>query len=109
MIGERLGQEFDSPCLHRLHCHWYVAMAGDKNDRHIPLFTRNAFLQFETIQAGKRNVQDHTAWCGCARMRKELLRGAERLNLKAFEPNQGFKRFTNGDVVIDNEDNGWSS
>jgi hypothetical protein len=108
-VGERLGKEFDGACLHRLHRHRYVAVAGDKNDRHITLFNRNAFLQFEAIQAGKRNVQDQTAWCGCTRTRKELLRGSERLDIQAFEANQDLKGFSNGDIVIDDEHNGGSS
>jgi hypothetical protein len=73
------------------------------------LFNRNPFLQFEAIQTGKRNIQNHTAWGGCTRMRQKFLRGSERLDLQAFVANQGLERFSNGDIVIDNEHNRGSS
>src|SRR5262245_65963218 len=32
LVTERLGQELDGAGLHRLHAHWYVAVAGDEYD-----------------------------------------------------------------------------
>jgi hypothetical protein len=48
-VIERLGEEFDSAALHRLHGFWHVAITGNENDRHVGPFDSNTFLQFETI------------------------------------------------------------
>ena len=39
LLAERLGQEFNSPSLHRLYAHWYVAMSGDEDDRKLDVLS----------------------------------------------------------------------
>ena len=79
-------------------------MARDEDDRHLMPFHRNTPLQFEAVESGKRNVQNQAAWHGCAWTAEKFLRGNECFYTQAFMAKQKLQRFTNGDVVIDDED-----
>ena len=68
-------------------------------------FHRNTFLQIETIESGKRNVQYQATWNGYGWAAEKVLRGNERLHIEALMAKQEFERFANGDVVIDDENN----
>ena len=66
----------------------------------------NKFLQIETIESGKRNVQYQAAWNSRRWAAEKFLRGNERLDIEAFMAKQQFERFANRDVVIDDK-NDW--
>ena len=68
-------------------------------------FHRNTFLQIETIESGKRNVQYQATWNSHGRAGKKLRRGNERLHIEALLAKQEFERFANRDVVIDDKNN----
>ena len=68
-------------------------------------FHRNTFLQLQTIESGKRKIQNQAIRYSCARMVEEFLCGNECLNVQAFMTNQKFERFTNRNIVIDDENN----
>src|SRR5262249_20848177 len=56
ITAEWLGQELYRPSLHRLHCRRHVAITCDEDDRHVcPI--DDAFLEIETIDVGKRQIE----------------------------------------------------
>jgi hypothetical protein len=64
-------------------------------------FHRNTFLQIETVESGKRNVQHQATWNSYGWAAEKFLRGNERLHIEALMAKQQFERFANRDVVID--------
>ena len=105
VVIEWLRQEFDSARLHSLHRHEYIPMARNEDDRHVGPLARDALLQVETIEAGKRYVKNEAAGNKGSWMRKEFLRRRECLRLPAFAADQQFQRFAHGDVVVNDENN----
>src|SRR5215468_7602433 len=82
VIAEWLGQELHCPSLHRLHRGRHVAITCDEDDRHVcPI--DEALLEIETIEVGKRHVQNQATRTVDARTFEELLRRPERLRLPA--------------------------
>src|SRR5947208_248921 len=68
VVCERLGEEFDSAGLHRLHAHWHVAVAGDEDDWHVRPLDK-PLLQFQPAEPRKRHVEHQAAgnrgaWAG---------------------------------------------
>ena len=45
LVAKRLGQEFDSSCLHGLDGHRNVAVAGDEHDRNVDFRLRQFALK----------------------------------------------------------------
>jgi hypothetical protein len=66
-------------------------------------FHCNTFLQIETIESGKRNIEYQAAWNSYGWAAEKFLRGNERLHFQALVAKQEFERFANRDVVIDDE------
>src|SRR5262245_22157894 len=79
---ERLQQKFDGARLHRLDRRWNVGVARDVDNRDVRT-SGELRLQFETAQSGKRQIGDHTARPGAARMREKLLCRSEARGLQA--------------------------
>jgi hypothetical protein len=79
-------------------------MSGQEDDRHILSLHRSPFLEFKAIQARKRDIQDEAAWSQGARTGQEFLGRSESLNLQTFVADQVLQRFSDGNVVINNED-----
>src|SRR5258708_16166660 len=52
-----LGQKLHCSCLHCAHRRRHIAVARNKNDRHIYSISSDALLYVETIEARKCNVQ----------------------------------------------------
>src|ERR1700691_5096303 len=100
-VTERFGEELYSSRLHRLHGYGNISVACDEDNRHLMPFHRNTFLQIETIESGKRNVQDQATRTSYGWMAEKILSGNERLHIEALMAKQEFERFANGDVVID--------
>ena len=50
LVVERFFDEIDSPGLHGPNCGRNVAVASDKNDRHVCPISRNLFLQIEAVE-----------------------------------------------------------
>src|SRR6266852_7819758 len=61
IIAEWLRQEFDSARLHGLDGHRYVTVTRNEDDRHVDPIAGDAFLQIETIETWKRNVEYEAA------------------------------------------------
>src|SRR2546423_15629874 len=60
LIAERLGQELHRASLHRLHGGRHVAITGDEDDRHVcPI--DDALLEIETVEVGKRYIENQAA------------------------------------------------
>src|SRR5438309_2797490 len=59
-VVDRPGKEFNRACLHRLHGHGYVRVAGNENDWHVRT-PGELLLQFEAAQPWKCQVEDQTA------------------------------------------------
>ena|SRR5439155_836250 len=55
-----LSQQFQSSAFHCLHRHGYLAMAGEKGNRHVTAFGSEALREFETIQIRRRYIKDET-------------------------------------------------
>jgi len=76
-----LSQEFLSSAFHCFHRHGYIAMAGEKGNRHVTAFGSEALLEFETIQIRRRYIKDETARNSGSRTGEEFVCGCERLRL----------------------------
>src|SRR5271156_4599241 len=98
-ITERFGQELHSSRLHRLHGYGNISVARDEDDRHLMPFDCNTFLQIETIESGKRNVQHQATWNSHGWAAEKFLCGNKRLHVQALTAKQVFERFANRDVV----------
>ena len=57
---EWLGQELHCASLHRPHCGRHVAVTRDEDDRDIRPID-NALLEIETIEVGKRHIENQAA------------------------------------------------
>src|SRR4051812_40112060 len=68
VAGQRLRQKLDSSSFHGLHRHRYITVARYENDRHIEPVSRDALLQFETINIGKAHIEHQAARAGHPRM-----------------------------------------
>jgi hypothetical protein len=68
-------------------------------------FHRKTFLQIETIESGKGNVQHQATWNSYGWAAEKFLRGNERLHIEALMAKQELERLANRDVIIDDEDN----
>src|SRR5215470_18436696 len=102
VVAEWLSQELHCPSLHCLHRGRHVAITGDEDDRHIcPI--DDALLEIETIEVGKRHIENQATRTVDARTFEELLRRLERLGLPAGGENQQLQRFPHGHIVVDNE------
>jgi hypothetical protein len=64
--------------------HRDISVACNEDDRHIASLVDYPLLEFQTVEARKRNVKDETAWKGGSRVIEELLRGSEGLRVPAF-------------------------
>src|SRR6516164_11017724 len=60
------------PGLHRLHRSGHVAITRDEDDRHVRPID-DALLEIETIEVGKRHIENQATRTVDARMLKELL------------------------------------
>ena len=87
-IADRLDQEIDSPGFHRFYRRWNISVAGNEDDRHLGALARDYLLRFESIQVGKREVEDETARDKRPRSTEEFAGRPECLRLPAFAPNQ---------------------
>src|SRR2546423_1572684 len=105
LVVERLRQELGGPRLHSPHRHRDVAVARDKDDRHVSS-VGDELLQIETIKVRKRNVKYQAAWGKDSWTGEEFLCGGERLGLPAREADQQFQRFAYRNVIVNNE-NDW--
>src|SRR5215470_17235291 len=76
---ERLGQEFEGSCLHRLNRGRYIAVASNENDGHIDPI-HHSFLHIETAQVRKLNIQNQTARSRDSRTSQEIFGRSESLS-----------------------------
>ena len=70
---QRLRQELDSACFHRLYTHRHVGTAADEDDRHVVPICK-LFLQFEAVELWQVHIEYQTAGDGGPGARQELLR-----------------------------------
>src|SRR5437899_3066644 len=104
-VVDRPGKEFNRACLHRLHGHGYVRVAGNENDWHVRT-PGELLLQFEAAQPWKCQVEDQTAREGATRVGEKLLCRRKAFGLPACCSNQPLERFACGNVAVNNDDGG---
>jgi len=80
-------------------------LSADENDWHVEA-SLEPLLQFETAQARKPEIDDQAARDRAARMREKFLCRGEAFGLPARSPDKPLERFTDRDVVINDENGG---
>src|SRR5580698_2165590 len=94
LIAEWLGQKFLRSGFHGADRHRNIAVASNKNDRHLNPFDGHSLLQVKSVEAWEGNVEDQAARSLDAWTRKELRRRRVGLGLPTLAAKERFKRFT---------------
>jgi hypothetical protein len=57
-FGNWLGQELEGTALHCRDGRRHIAIAGNENDRNVRLVVSDALLKIESVEVGKRNIEN---------------------------------------------------
>src|SRR5437660_8021021 len=106
IVLERLRQDLDGSGPHRPDGHRDVAVASDEDDRAVDPLDGDSFLEVETAEVGKVNVENEAARSQDSRVGKKLASGAEGFGPPTLRADQQFQRLAHRDVVVDDEDDG---
>src|SRR5262245_32548875 len=103
ILAQWLGQEFDGARFHGPYSHRDIAMASDKDDRHVASIGGDSFLQLKSIEVRETHIEQETTghlgcWAG-----KELPRRGEHFRLVAGIAHQRRQGLPHGKVVIHDE------
>jgi PAS domain S-box-containing protein len=99
---ERLRQELDGARLDGLNRHRDVAVAGNEDYRQVQPI-RYALLQLQAVEVRQVHVEHKAAWNRFSWVHEELCGRGEHFRAPTRIRNEQFKRFTNRDVIVDDE------
>ena len=107
LITERLGQEFNSAALHRLHRHWNIAMSGDEDYRELRIRPDKLALKIKAALPRQSHVE-HQAGGAIRQIGLEKVgngRKQPRIQIERSQqtPNRGSKVR----VIVNDQDGGF--
>src|SRR3954470_15292171 len=102
LVFQRLREKFDRTGLHGLHCHGYVAVTRDEDNRHVGA-VRELLLQVEAVQSWEGHIEDQATWNRRGRVGQKLVRRRERHRSPASALDQQLKGVAYRDVIVDDK------
>src|SRR5579862_1457893 len=91
LVIQRLREELDCACLHRLHSRGDIRVSTRENDRHF-CSIRKQPLKLEAADLRKIQIENQAPRCELPRSTEKLVSGSKRFDYPSRVVNQRFQR-----------------